>query len=53
VSNEVYSRFGGRRTLWNWAWIEYNVYRSQVDALKSFFREQGYTVDDDDDSEDK
>ncbi len=52
LSKAIWRDFRGTRTLWNWAWIEYNVQSSHVESLKTFLAKYGYRVSTGDDSDD-
>jgi hypothetical protein len=44
VTLGVHELFGGVRTSWNFAWIEYHVKPSEVDRLKAYFKNKGFKV---------
>jgi hypothetical protein len=45
ISKMVYDDYGGVRTLWNSAWIEYKLYRSQAEKAFAKLRETGHEVE--------
>ena len=45
MSKMIYDEFGGIRTLWNPAWIEYKLYRPQAENASEKLRKMGHQVD--------
>lgn len=45
ISGLICNEFGGVRTLWNHAWIEYKLYRNEAEKAAEKLRKMGHEVD--------